>query len=78
MKKNILGAITIIALMLGAFGLTFGYLAVTKPETMNPLIFLSQIPKAEDDNGQTPQSTDTETIYVEEIVFTIFFNMLKY
>ncbi len=68
MKKNILGAITIIALTLGAFGLTFGYLAVAKPETMNPLIFLTQIPKTEDDNGQTPQSTDTETIHVEEIV----------
>lgn len=68
MKKNILGAITLIALVIGAFGLTFGYLAVTKPDSTNPLIFLSQIPKAEEGNGQTPQSSETETIYVEEIV----------
>ncbi|MFX1452154.1 MAG: hypothetical protein ACFFCM_15060 [Promethearchaeota archaeon] len=42
MQKRTLCGITIIALVIGAFGFTFGYLAMTQPGTINPIV-LSQI-----------------------------------
>ncbi|NVM02386.1 MAG: hypothetical protein HWN67_08615 [Candidatus Helarchaeota archaeon] len=51
MEKNTLKAITVIAIVIGAFGLTFGYLAVARPETMDPILLFSAIPAPKGGNG---------------------------
>ncbi len=51
MEKNTLKAITIIAIVIGAFGLTFGYLVTTKSEPINPILILSAISAPEGDQG---------------------------
>ncbi len=63
MEKNTLKAIVVIAIVIGAAGVTFGYITMTQPEPINPILILSQIAGGEE--AATPQQGVLNTWYTQ-------------